>query len=416
MSRATSMSHKTFQERGYCTRGGYKRLDAVLAELCRLGNAALQERRDAWKMARKPIRYQDQCKSLTLVRHDDPEGPVGKLHVAAARGALQRVDRAYQAFFRRCKSGKKPGYPRFRRRSRYTTIEINDVTKSQVREHPTCTLVKVKGLPTIKLRPHRPLPATKPRAIRIVRRACGCTVDLVYEHEPTTLKATDAHIGADLGCRQRVFLSNGESFKAEREDSKPIRRAQRAIARCKRRSKRRQKRVRQLARLRRRQQVRSRNACHRITSSLVARFGVISIEDLKVRNMTASARGTAEEPGRCVRAKAGLNRAIQQQSWGRIREQLSYKAAWAGRELVAVNPQYTSQDCSVCKHRRSKPDGAEWWTCERCRTRHQRDHNAATNIDRAGILALGSQSRTPGSCSSRKYSSAPTTGAGQPSM
>ena len=77
--------HKTIQLRGYCTRAGYRQLQEVLEQLCGLGNAALQERRDAWKMARKRISYQDQCRSLTQVRHDDPAG-LGGVNVSIAPG------------------------------------------------------------------------------------------------------------------------------------------------------------------------------------------------------------------------------------------------------------------------------------------------------------------------------------------
>ena len=75
-----------------------------------------------------------------------------------------------------------------------------------------------------------------------------------------------------------------------------------------------------------------------------------------------------------------------------IHDQLAYKAAWAGRQLIEVNPRYTSQACSTCGGRRSKPDGSERWRCEHCGAEHDRDVNAAINIDRAGILALGSRS------------------------
>ena len=234
-----------------------------------------------------------------------------KLNVAAGRGALQRVDRAFQGFFRRCKQGGKPGDPRFRSRRRYSTIEINDVGPGQVPHHDTCTLVKVDGLPTVRLRPHRPLPETKPRTIRIVRRATGCSVDLVYEHAPEPLGPTGATIG---------------------------------------------------------------------------------IEDLRVSNLTRSTKGTSEAPGRNVRARAGLNRSILEQSWGLIHDRLVYKAAWACRQLIEVNPKFTSQDCSAYGVRRSTPDGHEHGRCEHCNTEHDRDINAAVNIHRAGIEALGSQS------------------------
>ena len=155
-----------------------------------------------------------------------------------------------------------------------------------------------------------------------------------------------------------------------------IRRAQRAVARCHRGSGRRRKRVAQLARVRRRAAVQRRNSCHRITTRLVARFDTIAVEDLRVSNLTRSAKGTAEAPGRNVRAKAGLNRSILEQSWGLIHDQLVYKAAWAGRQLIEVNPKFTSQDCSACGGRRSMPGRPRTLALRalqrRTRPRHQR--------------------------------------------
>lgn len=387
------MAHRTLQFGGYCSRKGYQQLDQTLALLCELGNAALQERRDAWKLQRKSISFYDQCKSLTEVRHDDPDG-VGTVAVAVARGALQRVQRALEAFFRRVKAGAKPGFPRYRSRRRYKTLEVNDVGAGQVRHDGRHAVLRIKGLPAIRLQlKSRPLPEQKPRTIRVTRRVRGCTVDLVYDHEPTALETNEKNVGIDAGRRKRLTLSTGETFAPEDEDWRAIRRAQRKIARSKRRSRRRQKRIDQLARLRRRAAARRRNTCHRITSELIRRFGTLVVEDLKIANMTGSARGTIEEPGRNVAAKAALNRGILQQAWGLILAQLGYKAAWAGRQLLRVDPRYTSQDCSACGRRREKPDSRERWRCTHCNSEHDRDVNAAINLlIRAGILALGSPS------------------------
>ena len=83
-----------------------------------------------------------------------------------------------------------------------------------------------------------------------------------------------------------------------------------------------------------------------LTTDLVRRFGLIAVEDLAIRNMTRSAAGTIENPGTGVAQKRGLNRSITEQTWGLIRSQLAYKAEWAGRELVVVDPKFTSQRCS----------------------------------------------------------------------
>lgn len=145
------VAHITYQHRGYCTRRGYARLDATLRLLCSLGNAAIQERRDAWKMARETIDYNDQSGSLTLVRKDEPYG-LGQLNVGIARGALKRVARAFAAFFRRCKAHENPGYPRFKSARRYRTIELHDVRPNHVQRVGNKLLIRINGLPTIRLR------------------------------------------------------------------------------------------------------------------------------------------------------------------------------------------------------------------------------------------------------------------------
>lgn len=84
--------------------------------------------------------------------------------------------------------------------------------------------------------------------------------------------------------------------------------------------------------------VANRNACHCLTTDLVRRFGMIAVEKLTIANLTRSAKGTVEDPGTQVTQKVGLNRLIQEQTWSLIRDQLRYKAAWAGRQVAAVNP------------------------------------------------------------------------------
>ena len=103
-----------------------------------------------------------------------------------------------------------------------------------------------------------------------------------------------------------------------------------------------------LANAQARRRVRNRNQCHRATTEIVRQYGHIAVESLQVKNMTRSAAGTLEEPGHNVSAKSGLNREILEQTWGLIRQQLRYKAEWAGRRFVEVDPRHTSQTCNSC--------------------------------------------------------------------
>ena len=124
---------------------------------------------------------------------------------------------------------------------------------------------------------------------------------------------------------------------------------------------------------------------HEATTALVSRFGVVCIEDLKTSNMTASARGTVEEPGRNVRQKAGLNRSILEHGWYQFESLLVYKLAASGGTLVKVDPRNTSRTCSECGavDARSRENQATF-RCVHCGFEAHADRNAAVNILRAG--------------------------------
>ena len=377
------MAHTTFQERGYCSPSGYDRIDAVLRNLCTLYNAALQERRDAYRMQGKAVTLYDQIKELTEIRRDDPDG-FGVLILGAARGVLYRLDRAFNGFFRR----DKPGFPRFKPWRRFECIDVVDPKPGMVKRKGRKVIVKMKGLPPIKLRPKRPLPdGPALKSLRIVRRVTGVTVDMVYEVEKHPLPSSPAAVGIDMGVRKRLTLSTGERIERATTDAEAIAEQQQRVSACKRGSNNRRKAVRQLRRMRRREAVRNRNACHRITTDIIKRFGIIAVEKLRITNMTRSAAGTAKEPGTKVAAKSGLNRSILEQTWGLLFNQLACKAEWAGRQYIEANPAFSSQDCSRCGARHN-PGKSERFNCPTCGASIDRDDNAAVNILRAGINAL----------------------------
>ena len=375
--------HATYQLRGYCTKAGHARIKRALADLCTLYNAALQERRDAWHMAGRSVSLYDQMRSLTLIRKDDPVWR--ELGIAVARGPLVRANRAFQAFFRRVKSGDKPGFPRFKPRRRYRCIELSEVRSSMVKISPDGrkAYIRIKGLPVIELRFQRPLPDSEQlRSLRIVDRPNGLTVDLVYEAEKEPLPPTSSTVGIDLGVNQRLTLSDGNTVEPQQLDRRRERRLHRDVSRCRKGSNTRRKRVATLSKETRRNAVRNRNQCHTVTTDLVQQHGHIAVEKLRIPNMTASAAGTVEEPGIQVAQKRGLNRSILEQSWGTILQQLRYKAAWAGRELFEVDPRYTSKTCSRCGAIAEGPPAIyRIFQCCACDYEADRDLNAALNIE-----------------------------------
>ncbi len=369
--------HRTYQHRAYTSRSGYARITEVLRESARLYNASLEEWRWAYR-AGVSVSLYSQYRELTAVRAEDEFW--GGISIQVGRGVLRRAERARQAFYRRVKAGEKPGYPRFKSSRRWHTIELAGVTASMVKARGNYSAVRIKGLPEIKLRKGLVLPDGDLKALTVTLRGRRLFVNMTYEVELAALPASDAAVGIDMGVSDRLALSNGQAVGRRRKPNTRLKRAQQRLSRCRKGSNRWRKRRAVLSNQQHRERVRNRLECHRFTTELVRRFGLIAVENLQIKNMTASAKGTIEEPGRNVAAKSGLNRSITEQTWGLIRSQLHYKAAWAGRELVVVDPMFTSQRCSGCGAVSAANRQGKHYNCTGCGMAEDADVNAALNI------------------------------------
>lgn len=214
--------------------------------------------------------------------------------------------------------------------------------------------------------------------------------------ETAPAPAAGSEIGIDLGVKDFATLSTGETIANPRHLARKARnlaRYQRRMARKVRGSNNRRKAKRKVAVAHRKVRHARNDFLHKTTTRLVRAHDVIAIEDLSVRGMTGSARGTAEAPGRRVRQKAGLNRAVLDAGFGEFRRQLEYKAARYGRTLVVIDRWFpSSKTCSDCGHLLKHLSlGTRFWTCPDCRTRHDREWNAAKNILAAGRAVLRGQ-------------------------
>ena len=218
----------------------------------------------------------------------------------------------------------------------------------------------------------------------MVREGKEFYVILVTEHKFKTIKHKGAAVGLDLGVALPVCLSNGEAIAPDlglEALEKKARKVQKRLSRAQRGSQRRKQTKQHLADIKRKQARRRTARTHVITTELTRRFSYVAIEDLKLKNMTGSAKGDAETPGKKVKQKAGLNRAILNVSMYKIREQLEYKSEKSGTTVKAVDPKYTSQTCFKCGHKsagnRKKQDK---FACEKCNHQDNADVNAAKNI------------------------------------
>ena len=215
------------------------------------------------------------------------------------------------------------------------------------------------------------------------------------EVEEVSLPADPVEVGLDLGVVKPIVLSDGTEYDLVRLSEKDRRKQanlQRIVARRKRGSRNHAKAQRGLRRFMAKVARRRRDAKHKATADIVRRADVVYMEDLKVANLTASARGTVEEPGSNVAQKAGLNRSILDVSPGETRMQLEYKTRRRGGVVVYVNPAYTSQRCAECGHVEAdnRPD-RDTFECLSCGHAACADRNAARNI-----LHLGRTARAGG--------------------
>ena len=246
-----------------------------------------------------------------------------------------------------------------------------------------------------------------------VSRSCGQWYVAIQTEEvvasPTHPSVSD--VGIDVGIAKFATLSTGKPYDpihALKRYERKLAKLQRELSRKQKFSQNWRKLKSAIGRLHQRIARMRQDHLHKTSTEISKNHAMIAIEDLRVANMSRSARGTVEAPGKHVRAKAGLNKSILDQGWHEFRRQLEYKQAWSGGILVAVPPQHTSQRCSDCGHvaAENRPTQARF-CCQACGYMDNADVNAAKNILAAGhaVLACG------GSGVSRPVKQEPTEGA-----
>ncbi|GIH61393.1 RNA-guided endonuclease InsQ/TnpB family protein [Microbispora siamensis] len=367
-------------------------LAACLEDHRQLYNAALEHRRTGYRKAGVTVRYGDQSADLKDIRADDPAGQ-GRWSFSSQQATLRRLDKAFRAFFARVREGRTPGFPRFKGRGWFDTVEWpkdgDGCRWDSQPEHPTATFVRLQGIGHVRVHQHRPVRG-RVKTISIKREGTRWYVILSCDDVPAeTLPATGAAVGLDMGVASLVTTSDGDPLANPRHLASSAGRlaaAQQALARKKRGSKRRGKAVARVAALHAKVRRQRLDGAHKAALTLVRGYDVIVHEDLRIANMTRSASGTIERPGRNVAAKSGLNRSILDAGWGVFLHVLAYKAESAGRELIAVDPRNTSRTCSRCGHvaRENRVTQAEF-ACTACGHTAHADVNAAINILRAGL-------------------------------
>ena len=365
---------RTYRYRLYPTGRQAAALTLQLGEACDLYNAALEHRRRLWREHGVSVGLREQSAELKAMRADGLLDAT--VNFWSQQAVLKRLDRAFAAFYRRCKAGEKPGYPRFRSRRRYDTLEYSFAGNAGGIALTPAGRLRVQGVGHVKVKLHREIPTGAVLCeARITRRSNRWYVAVSLKDVPARpLPATARAVGVDVGIKTFAATSDRELIlgpRANRAAHEAVRRAQRKVARRKRGSNRRRKAVALLAQARQREANVRRDHAHKTARSLIERHDTICVEDLNVRGL----------------AKGMLARDCSDQGWAGFIRLLGEKAEEAARQLVQVDARHTSQDCSACGRRVPKPLDVRVHACT-CGLVLDRDVNAARNILARGLAQL----------------------------
>jgi putative transposase len=355
---------KAFRYRLYPTKKQLVDLDAQLTEARTLYNAALQERRDAYRKAHRSLNYYDQANQLKAIRAD---GSLGLANFSACQDVLRRVQKTFDAFFRRVKAGDKAGYPRFKGRDRfdsYTFPSYSDGCKVRDNGKLYC-----QGVGELKVKWHRPLQGTV-KTVTLKREAGRWYVCFSVEYDQSPLPENTEAVGLDVGLEAFATLSDGTRIDNPRyfkTAQAQLRRAQRKVARRQRGSHRRRKAVRLLQRMHVHIRNQRRDFHHQVARRLVNQYGYIFVEDLNIKGL----------------ASGMLAKAVHDVGWGLFLMILLGKAADAARVGLKVYSPGTSQECP-CGAPVPKTLGDRWHFCQACGLSVPRDHASALCIKGRG--------------------------------
>lgn len=375
--------NRVFRYRLYPTSRQHTALGEMLRDHCDIYNAALQERRDAYRMCGTSVRYGMQSGQLKDIRSTDPLGQ-GRWSFSSQQQTLRRLDKAFAAFFSRVKKGEKPGYPRFRSFRRFDTATFIEGDGGKWLGDK----VRMQGIGCVKVKLHRPVRGTI-KQFSVTRQGRHWYVNVICVDVPVQPKPfNNAAVGLDRGVTHLVADSDGrfvENIRPLQTAQERLTAGQRDLARKKRGSHRRRKTVARVATLHRKVKDVRKDHLHKVARSYVNAYDLIVVEDLKVRNMTRSASGTVEKPGTNVAQKSGLNRSILDAGWGVLLELIRQKAEEAVVKIVEVNPRNTSRTCHACGHVAAENRCGEAFLCQRCGHSAHADTNAAQNILGLGL-------------------------------
>ena len=305
-----------------------------------------------------------------------------KCHSQVLQQSLKDLDRAYTNFFE-----KRGNVPKYKKKYRHDSIRFpQGVELDEVKQQ-----IRLPKIGWMGYRKSRDIIGTI-KNVTVSRRGEKWDVSIQTEYEVVSSAPNPSEIGIDMGVKRFATLSNGdfvEPLNAFKQEQEKLAKLQRKLVRQKKGSRNSRKTKRKIVRLHRYIADSRRDFLHKTSTKIAKNHSVIYVEDLKVSNMSASASGTKESPGKNVRQKSGLNRSILDQGWYSFFRMLSYKLKQRGGKLIKVDPRNTSRTCPRCglvsaENRKSQATFA----CIGCGFRSNADEVGAINVLRAGQARL----------------------------
>jgi len=362
---------KSFKYRIYPTKSQRSRMERTL-DLCRwVYNQTLAYRKDAWEKEGRSTSKYETHNLLPEWKVEKPE--LNEVHSQVLQNVQERVEMAFKAFFRRVKSGEKPGYPRFRGRGWYDSF-----TYPQSGFKLLCGKLRLSKVGDVKIKLHRPIEG-KIKRLTIRRTSTGkwfACFSVEIDDPPKPPWKDGSMVGIDVGLESFATLSNGEKIdnpRFFRSEEKALAKAQRRLSKCEKGTPDRMKALKVVQRIHERIANKRYYFAHQVSHDLVERFGLIAFEDLSITKMLIN---------HC------LAKSISDAAWRMLVTITSYKAESAGSIVVLVDPRNTSQLCSRCGLKVTKLLSDRVHECPECGLVMDRDENAAINILRLGLQSL----------------------------
>jgi putative transposase len=370
-------------------------LGQCLASHRELYNAALQERRDAWRLRGTSVTYGDQSAQLKEIRGVRPD--VAAWSFSSQQATLRRLNRAFTGFFRRVRAGETPGYPRFKPAHRFHSVEWPK-DGDGCRWHPDTRRVYLQGIGQVKVAVHRQVEG-RVKTIQVCREGRRWMLVLSCDEVAARLlEPTGSAVGVDVGIASFATTSDGEHVpnpRWGRAAAAKLSRAQRVLARKQRGSNNRRRARETVVARHRKIANQRRNFHHHAARALIARYDLLVVEDLRIGNMVRrpAPRPDPDQPGGFLPnragAKAGLHRSIHDAGWAQFVSILRAKAEEAGRVVIDVDARHTSDRCGACGHTAKENRVSQAvFSCRGCGHTVDADQQAARNILRAGLARL----------------------------